>query len=124
LVADNYFHSVFEATKSVAEKIRIKSGLIIDGTNLVNEAFSFKNKIPHLALNSLQTENEQSEQTGFMNLVKGLFGMFRNTTAHAPKIKWKIEEQDALDILSMTSLIHRILDSSIEARKIHEGKNI
>lgn len=122
LVADNYFHSVFEATKSVAEKIRNKSGLTIDGSTLVDEAFSFKEKIPHLALNSLQTENEKSEQTGFMHLVKGLFGMFRNTTAHAPKIKWKIEEQDALDILSMTSLIHRRLDAAIEARKIYEGK--
>jgi uncharacterized protein (TIGR02391 family) len=57
-----------------------------------------------------------------MNLVKGLFGMFRNTTAHTPKIKWQIEEQDALDILSMTSLIHRRLDSVTEARKIYEGK--
>jgi len=122
LVADNYFHSVFEATKSVAEKIRNKSGLTVDGVTLVEEAFSFKEKIPHLALNSLKTDNEKSEQNGFMNLVKGLFGMFRNTTAHAPKIKWQIEEQDALDILSMTSLIHRRLDSATEARKIYEGK--
>ncbi len=70
----------------------------------------------------MQSETQQSEQTGFMNLVKGLFSMFRNTTAHAPKITWKIEEQDALDILSMTSLIHRRLDEAIKARKIYEGK--
>ena len=57
-------------------------------------------------------------QTGFMNLLKGLFGMFRNTTAHVPKIKWVIEEKDALDILSLVSLIHRRLDSAIQARKI------
>jgi uncharacterized protein (TIGR02391 family) len=123
LLVDNYFHSVFEATKSVAEKIRNKSGLSTDGSRLVDDAFSFNDKIPpHLALNKLQSETEKSEQTGFMNLVKGLFGMFRNTTAHAPKITWKIEEQDALDILSMTSLIHRRLDVAIEARKICEGK--
>jgi uncharacterized protein (TIGR02391 family) len=31
LVVDNYFHAVFEATKSVAEKVRSKTGLTTDG---------------------------------------------------------------------------------------------
>ena len=88
---------------------------------MVDEAFSFKS-IPHLALNSLQTESEQSEQKGFMNLLKGLFGTFRNTTAHAPKIMWSIEEEDALDILSLVSLVHRRLDKAAAARKVCEGK--
>jgi len=117
LLYDNYFHAVFEATKSVAEKIRRKSGLTSDGSSLVDEAFSFKSTTPHLALNTLQTESEQSEQKGFMNLLKGLFGTFRNTTAHAPKITWKIEELDALDILSLISLVHRRLDAAVEVKK-------
>lgn len=121
LVVDNYFHAVFEATKSVAEKIRNKTGLITDGATLVDEALSFKS-VPHLALNSLQTESEKSEQKGFMNLLKGLFGTFRNTTAHAPKIMWSIEEEDALDILSLVSLVHRRLDNAIEAKKIYERR--
>lgn len=121
LVVDNYFHAVFEATKSVADKIRNKSGLTSDGSALVDEAFSIKS-IPYLALNSLQTDSEKNEQKGFMNIMKGLFGAFRNTTAHAPKITWAIEEIDALDILSMVSLVHRRLDKATEARKIYEGK--
>jgi uncharacterized protein (TIGR02391 family) len=122
LLVDNYFHAVFEATKSVADKVRTLSGLTSDGSELVDEAFSFKSAIPHLALSSLRTESERSEQTGFMNLLKGLFGTFRNTTAHAPKITWKIEEQDALDILSLVSLVHRRLDSATRARAVYEGK--
>ena len=121
LVVDNYFHAVFEATKSVAEKIRQKTGLHLDGGALVDESFSFNGKVPHLALSALQTESEQSEQKGFANLLKGVFGTFRNTTAHAPKVHWKIEEQDALDILSMISLIHRRLDGAIAAKKMYEG---
>ena len=121
LVVDNYFHAVFETTKSVAEKIRSKTGLTTDGAALVDEAFSFKS-VPHLALNTLQTESEKSEQKGFMNLLKGLFGTFRNTTAHAPKIMWSIEEEDALDILSLVSLVHRRLDKAIEAKKIYERR--
>lgn len=122
LLVDNYFHAVFEATKSIAEKIRIKTGLSSDGAALVDEAFSFNNRIPHLALSSLQTESEQSEQKGFANLLKGVFGTFRNTTAHAPKVTWVIEEQDALDILSTISLIHRRLDGAIEAQKVYRGR--
>ncbi len=122
LLVDNYFHAVFEATKSVAEEIRAKSGLISDGVALVDEAFSFKSKVPYLALNRLQTESERSEQLGFMNLLRGLFGTFRNTTAHAPKITWPISEQDALDILSLVSLIHRRLETAIEANKICQDR--
>ena len=57
-----------------------------------------------------------------MNLLKGVFGTFRNTTAHAPKITWEINELDALDILSMISLIHRKLDKAVEAKKLYEGQ--
>ena len=121
LLVDNYFHAVFEATKSIGEKIRIKTNLTADGSELVDQAFSYKGKIPYLALNNLTTESHESEQKGFMNLLKGVFGTFRNTTAHAPKITWEVNEQDALDTLSMISLIHRKLDKAIEAKKIYEG---
>jgi len=110
LLEENYFHAVFEATKSVAEKIRNKTGLSGDGTLLADAAFSTKN--PYLALNTLQTEPERSDQTGFGNLLKGIFGTFRNVTAHAPKQKWAINEQDALDLLTMVSYAHRRLDQA------------
>lgn len=108
LLVENYFHTVFEAVKSVADKIRHKTGLTGDGSDLVDKAFSIKN--PLIKINDLSTETKESEHKGFANLIKGLFGMFRNTTAHAPKITWEINEQDALDILSTISLIHRKLE--------------
>lgn len=125
LISDNYFHAVLEAVKSVAEKIRNKTSLEEDGSELVEKAFSFKKegvmKIPHLAINTLASKSEQSEQTGFMNLLKGLFGMFRNCLAHEPKIIWKLGEQDALDILSLISLMHRRLDNATPAIKNLKG---
>lgn len=108
LLAENYFHTVFEAVKSVAEIIRQKTGLKEDGGELIDKAFSINN--PLIKINSLSTETEASEHKGFANLIKGVFGMFRNTTAHSPKIIWVIDENDALDILSTISLIHRKLD--------------
>ena len=117
LVVDNYFHAVFEATKSVAEKLREKTGLVSDGVSLVDEALGIgKSGIPRLAFNSLTTASERGEHTDFMNLIKGLFGAFRNTTAHVPKIHWKVTEQDALDILTTISLIHRRLDSAVRTQ--------
>jgi uncharacterized protein (TIGR02391 family) len=69
--------------------------------------------MPFLAVGSLQTETERDEQKGLMNLTKGMVGAFRNVTAHAPKISWKVTEQDALDLLTIASLIHRRLDDAV-----------
>lgn len=113
LLNDNYFHAVLEASKSISEKLRAKSGLKGDGANLAKDALSLgPKKIPRVAINFLRSESEKSEQTGFMNLIIGLFGTFRNPTAHEPKIYWEMTEEDALDILGIISLIHRKLDSS------------
>jgi len=111
LLSNNYFHAVFEAAKSIAEIIRQKSGLTEDGAELVEKAFSINN--PKIKINKLSSQTEKSEQKGFANLLKGIFGMFRNTTAHAPKITWEMNELDALDILSTISLVHRKLENSI-----------
>jgi uncharacterized protein (TIGR02391 family) len=105
LLAENYFHTIFEATKSIADTIRNRTGLTEDGSELIDKAFSIKN--PLITINDLSSETKESEHKGFANLIKGIFGMFRNTTAHSPKIIWEINEQDALDILSTISLIHR-----------------
>ncbi len=110
LLQDNYFHCVLEATKSVAQKIRDKTGIETDGSELVERAFSIKT--PLLALNTLRTESEQSEQKGFANLLKGVFGTFRNVVAHAPKIVWAVERTDAMDALTILSYIHRRLDEA------------
>lgn len=86
LVEGNYFHAVLEASKSVAQKIRDKTGLVGDGAELVDEAFGIgKKAYPVLAFNALTTDSEQSEHKGLMNLMKGFFGTFRNPTAHAPR---------------------------------------
>lgn len=110
LLAENYFHTVFEATKSIADTIRLRTGLTEDGSELIDKAFSIKN--PLITINDLSSETKESEHKGFANLIKGVFGMFRNTTAHAPKVIWEISEYDALDILSTISLIHRRLNIS------------
>jgi len=110
LVADDYFHAVLEATKSIADKLRARTGLADDGAVLVDRALG--GDLPMLAINDLSSESERGEQRGFANLVKGVFGMFRNPTAHAPRIHWAMNKADAEDLLSLASLIHRRLDAA------------
>ena len=96
--------------KSVAAKMRAKTGLTDDGATLVDRALG--GAPPMIAINPLSSESERGEQRGFANLVKGTFGMFRNPTAHEPRIYWPMSKGDAQDLLTLVSLIHRRLDGS------------
>jgi len=110
LLADDYFHAVLEAVKSIMDKLRSRTGLTDDGNTLIDRTLA--GDPPILAINPLKTESEKSEQKGFANLVRGTTGMFRNTTAHAPRIHWAMTKEDAEDLLSLASLIHRRLDAA------------
>jgi uncharacterized protein (TIGR02391 family) len=110
LIVDNYFHAVQEATKSIAAKLRARTGLTDDGGTLVDR--SLGGDLPMLAINALKSESEKSEQRGFVNLLKGTFGMFRNPTAHEARILWNMDKADAEDLLSLASLVHRRLDKA------------
>jgi uncharacterized protein (TIGR02391 family) len=94
----------------VADKMRSKTGLTDDGGALVDRVLA--GDLPLLAINALATESERSEQRGFANLVKGIFGMFRNPTAHAPKITWAVNKEDAEEVFTLLSLVHKRIDRS------------
>ncbi|MEA2493153.1 MAG: hypothetical protein QOJ29_1064 [Thermoleophilaceae bacterium] len=108
---DNYFHAVFEASKSLADQIRQLTGQTEDGITLIEAVFeSGKRGHPLLVLNSIVTETERSRQKGLTSALRGVFFSLRNPAAHEPKIKSAMTEQDALDELSHMSYLHRRLD--------------
>ena len=111
LIAENYFHSVFEAVKSVADRLRTMTGLYADGNSLAETAFSTQN--PLIRINQLRDDSERSEHLGLLNLIKGTFGLIRNPTAHRPKITFPITETEALDIMVLISVIHKKLETAI-----------
>jgi len=110
VVQDNYFHAVLEAMKSITVRIRALSGLDGDGASLVDAAFGGGR--PRLTINAFDTETRRGEQRGFVSLLKGLYGMVRNPVAHEARIEWEMPEQDAVDILTTISLVHRKIDSA------------
>lgn len=110
---ENYFHAVFETTKGLADRLRSLSGLNEDGTTLVDRALGRSGDFPIVAMNRLESRTDQSEHDGYANMLRGLFGAFRNTTAHRPKVAWPISEADALDMMSTASLLHRRFDQAV-----------
>jgi uncharacterized protein (TIGR02391 family) len=109
LMQENYFHAVFEAAKSLAQRLRDLTGLPLDGAILIDKCFAESQ--PLIWINALRTETERSEHKGFALLLKGAFAAIRNPTAHEPKILWQGED-DAADYFTLLSLLHRKLDSA------------
>jgi uncharacterized protein (TIGR02391 family) len=107
LLEDNYFHAVLEAMKSIDAKIKNLTALDLDGAGLYDAALG--GSAPLLRINSLSNKSQRSEQSGFLNLLKGLYGTFRNPVAHEPRIEWQMVEQDALDLLAIAGYVHRRL---------------
>lgn len=115
LLEGNYFHAVFEATKSVAQKLRDRTGLVLDGHALVEQALSIKSdRTPMLAWNGLTSENDKSEHRGVALMISGTFSYFRNLPAHVPKIGFRtVSEEEALELLTIVSFLHRRLDVAV-----------
>jgi len=90
------------------------SGLLTDGNELIQTAFSVKN--PYIVLNSLRTTSEQNQQNGLKEIILGLIHMVRNVTAHELRIRWDINENDAIDILQQVSFVHKYMDQCITVR--------
>lgn len=106
-----HFHAYLEATKSIFDRLRRKTGASGDGAALVDAALALgKSGSPALAINSLRTQTEKDEQTGLANLVKGLGSLYRNPTAHDPRLNRSIGDEELLEVLTMVSMVHRRLD--------------
>lgn len=112
---DNYFHAVLEASKSLADEVRCRTGRSEDGVLLIDAVFELgKRGHPLLALNKMSTDTERSRHNGLANSLRGVFGSLRNPVAHEPKIKSTMTGQDAVDELCHMSYLHRRLDECHE----------
>lgn len=110
---ENYFHAILEITKSVAHKLRLKSGYISDGALLVDECFGLgSDKKPMLAINLLQSESDESEHKGFANFIKGFFSMYRNPKAHDPKLLEDTQLTEMTEVLVVATIIQNRLDKT------------
>lgn len=109
-VQQHYFDAVDECCKAFTKYVSTKSKLDKHGSELMGKALSLKGT---LKLNSHKTETEKNLQEGLMHLCIGLMKGIRNSVEHEPQLDFKIERQDALDMLSFISYLYRQIDKSI-----------
>ncbi|MGV0398714.1 TIGR02391 family protein [Corynebacterium suicordis] len=105
-----YFHAILEAAKSVFDTLRDMTGLDCDGAALADAALSVKSG--KLRINSLTTDTERNEQNGFNSFVKAVAWMYRNPTAHDPRLNRSIGDTELYEALTLFSIIHRRLDEA------------
>ena len=115
LLADDYFHVLLEASKSLSDLLRGKVSLNLDGAELVDACFGTRDgkQAPRLAINTLTTSTEWSQHWGLAALLKGTFSFYRNPTAHEPRIKRRVDEGEALDMLTLVSFLYRQLEAAV-----------
>lgn len=109
LLAKNNFHATLEAAKSIPDRIRALTGHTTDGAHLIQDTLAPASG-PVLAINAGATDTDRSEQSGFANLITGLLGLYRNPTAHDPRLARTIADDELLEALTTISMVHRRLD--------------
>lgn len=111
LLQKRNFHAMLEASKSIPARLREMTGAQGDGAGLADAMLAPGNG-PSLAINNATSETDKAEQAGFNNLVKGILGLFRNPTAHDPRLCREITDDELLEALTMMSMVHRRLDTA------------
>lgn len=73
--------AVLNAITAVFDLIREKTGLDMDGSNLITEAFALERA--RLILSELTTKSGRNDQLGFIQIFSGAYLGIRNTKAHS-----------------------------------------
>lgn len=116
LFKDGHFaQAVEEAFKKVIKEVKIiyqeNANEILDGDRLMNKAFGCTNQTPIIRFNNLEDDADKDEQTGIMNLFKGMVGI-RNRKAHDNVIL--DDSNRAIEYLGLSSLLIRSLENRIQ----------
>lgn len=98
--------AVLNAVIALFDMIRTRTGLDLDGKDLVGQAFGQDKGI--LAFSDLNTESGKNDHIGFMQIVQGVYTGVRNPKAHS--LIHDLNEQKAAQYLVMLSLLARRVD--------------
>ena len=107
----NYFHAVFEAAKVYNNLVKSKAQSVENGTQLMHRVWDARNGV--LKVNSCASETDRNVQDGIKFLSAGLMSVIRNPAAHESALDWPVDEQDAIDILSLVSFLLRQYDKAV-----------
>jgi uncharacterized protein (TIGR02391 family) len=108
LYRDRHYANAVEASvKALNGLVRLRSGLELDGTSLMEKAFSPAN--PILKFNDLSDQSDRDEQKGFMMMFSGAVSGLRNPRAHG---FIHDDAERALEFIAFVSLLAKLLDEA------------
>jgi uncharacterized protein (TIGR02391 family) len=103
----HYANAIEDAVKALNDLVRMRSGEALDGSGLMQKAFSPKN--PILRFNELKDQTDQDEQQGFMMMFTGAVAGLRNPRAHK---LIKDDPERALEFIAFVSLLAKLLEGA------------
>ena len=112
LYADGYYvRAVEEACKFLDNLVKRRSQRSdLTGSELMKHVFSLNN--PILALNSVKTKSEKSEQLGYMELYSGVMSGVRNPRTHEHEL---VDTQETA--LSLLAFVNHLVVKARSATK-------
>jgi uncharacterized protein (TIGR02391 family) len=114
LLEENCYPAVYEAAHGLEEQIREKTGLTLEGVELVDQAFELRIG-PLLAFNTLQSESEHAEHLAISSLIKNMVSLFKPPAADLYGV-WTMSEAEAIDLLTLVSMLYRRIDKAVLTR--------
>lgn len=103
----HYAEAIENAIKAVSQRVRDRTGLTLDGTQLMERAFSATN--PILRFNLLADRSDQDEQRGYMMLFSGAVTGIRNPRSHRLA---KDDPERAIEFIGLASLLAKLVDEA------------
>jgi uncharacterized protein (TIGR02391 family) len=116
----HYAQAIFEAFKAVNNFIKQKTGLNLDGKQLMAKAFNEEG--PVIKLNELKTQSDRDEQEGFKFLFMGAMEGIRNPKAHDNVVQ--TDPYRTLEYLGFASLLMKRAEEGKVKRPRKNVQNI
>jgi uncharacterized protein (TIGR02391 family) len=107
----HYREAVLNSVTAIFDLIRGRTGIDLDGSALVNQAFSLND--PYLVLSELDTDSGRNDQKGFIQLFSGSYQGIRNPKAHSLN-------HDLTELKASQYLVH----ASLLARRVSEAHQV
>jgi len=115
--AGHYADAVEWALKAVAEKVRQRTGLKLDGSELMYRAFAPKS--PYLEFEDPMPLTRDSMQQGYMQIFAGTMTGVRNPKVHGMV---KLERERCIHFLFLASLLAFKVDEAVDTHPIEPAQ--
>lgn len=112
IATHHYDTAVFEALKSVEDRVKTLTGRGEIGKRLMTAVFNEQAPLLDITSDNADADQKDDEREGFKFLFMGAAQALRNTRGHGPNLQ--TGEQEAMEMLAAASLLMRALNRAAQ----------